>query len=160
MDAASEKRLLELIEIEAIKSLKYRYMRFMMLGEIDAMRDLLTPDVRAEYSDGKYSYDGVEAVLGFLHGTHAEGSGLRSIWQLGHPEIELESDDRATGIWFFTHKTIHKPSGTNIEMASFYRDEYVKQDGRWRIRYTGYRRVLEQSFNSAKDLPSTKIDVG
>ena len=159
MDAATEKRLLDQLEIEDIKTLKYRYMRFMMLGEIEAMRELLTPDVKAEYSDGKYSYDGADAVLDFLRGTHAEGSGLRSIWQLGQPEIELTGPDTATGIWFFTHKTIHKPSGMNIEMASFYRDEYVKQGGVWRIRYTGYRRVLEQSWNT-KDLPSTKIEVG
>ena len=159
MDAATEKRLLDQLEVEEIKTLKYRYMRFMMLGEVEAMRELLTPDVKAEYSDGKYSYDGVESVLEFLRGTHAEGSGLRSIWQLGHPEIEIHADGRATGVWFFTHKTIHKPSGTNIEMASFYRDEYVKQDGRWRIRYTDYRRVLEQHWSN-KDLPSAKIDVG
>ena len=159
MDAATEKRLRDQLEIEDIKTLKYRYMRFMMLGEIDAMRDLLTPDVKAEYSDGKYSYDGADAVLAFLHSTHGPETGLCSLWQLGHPEIELTGPDSATGIWFFTHKTIHKPSGTNIEMASFYRDEYVKRDGAWRIAYTGYQRLLEQNWNSA-DLPSTKIEVG
>ena len=159
MDAATEKRLVDQLEMEDIKTLKHRYMRFMMLGEIESMRDLLTADVKAEYSDGKYSYDGVEAVLDFLRGTHAPESGLRSFWSMGHPEIEITGPGAANGIWFFTHKTLHKPSGMNIEMASFYRDEYVKQDGQWRIQYTGYKRVLEQSWNT-KDLPSTKIDVG
>ena len=159
MDEVSEKRLLDQLEIEDIKTLKYRYMRFMMLGEIEAMRDLLTADVKAEYSDGKYSYDGADAVLEFLRGTHAPDSGLRSIWQLGHPEIEITGPDTANGIWYFQHKTLHKPSGMNIEMASFYRDEYVKQDGRWRIQYTGYHRVLEQNWNT-KDLPTTNIEVG
>ena len=85
MDATTEKRLIDQLEIEDIKTLKHRYMRFMMLGEIESMRDLLTEDVKAEYSDGKYSYDGVEAVLDFLRGTHAPESGLRSIWSMGHP---------------------------------------------------------------------------
>lgn len=159
MDAELEQRLRRQLEIEEIKLLKYRYMRFMMLGEIDAMRDLLTPDVRAEYSDGKYSYDGCEAVLDFLRSTHAPESGLRSIWQLGMPEIEITDPTTATGIWFFTHQTIHKPSGLHIQMASYYRDEYVKPRERWQIRYTGYRRVLEESWNR-KDLPSIEIAVG
>ena len=159
MDAASEKRVLEQLEIEDIKRLKYRYMRCMMLGETEAMRDLLTPDVKAEYSDGKYSYEGADAVLAFLADSHDEGSGLISMWQLGHPEIEITGEASAKGIWYFTHKAIHKPSGTNIEMAAFYHDEYAKQDDGWRIAYTGYRRILDQNWNSA-DLPSTRIEVG
>jgi len=157
MDASDT--LQRLAHVEAIKLLKYRYMRFMMTGEIEAMRDLLTEDVKAEYSDGKYSFDGRDAILEFLRGTHGESTGLRSFWMLGHPEIEILGPDTATGIWFFTHTTIHKPSGANIEMAAFYRDEYVLQDDAWRIRFTGYERLLEQTWNRG-DLPSIEIEVG
>ena len=114
MDSTDEARLLKLLEIEEIKQIKYRYMRYMMLGEIEAMGELFTEDVKAEYSDGKYSFEGKDSLLKFLRGTHAPDSGMRSIWMMGHPEIEITGEDTATGIWFFTHLTINQKEHTNL----------------------------------------------
>jgi hypothetical protein len=48
----------DLVELELIKQLKYKYLRLLDQHEFDEMRDVLTPDVTARYSDGKYSFDG------------------------------------------------------------------------------------------------------
>ena len=51
----------DLVEIELIKQVKYKYLRVLDQHEFDEMRSVLTEDVEARYSDGKYSFDGVEA---------------------------------------------------------------------------------------------------
>ncbi len=50
MDAA------ELIEIEHIRQLKYRYLRFLDQKRWEDMAGLFTEDATAAYSGGKYSH--------------------------------------------------------------------------------------------------------
>ena len=159
MDSANEARVLKLLDIEEIKKLKYRYMRHMMLGDIDAMAELFTDNVKAEYTDGQYSFAGKKALVDFLRNSHAPDSGMRAIWNVGHPEIEFTGEDTATGIWFFRHLTIDQKAGTNLQQAAFYRDGYTKCDGHWLISHTGYQRVLEERW-SRNDTPSLVVEVG
>ena len=65
--------LAQLLEIEAIKQLKYQYLRHVDLKEWDAVAALFTADVVSAYADGKYSYQGREAVVECAHVNLDEG---------------------------------------------------------------------------------------
>ena len=49
----------DLRELEAIKRLKYRYMRSIDQKLWDEMRDCFTPDATTSYSGGKYAFEGL-----------------------------------------------------------------------------------------------------
>jgi hypothetical protein len=40
--------------------------------------------------------------------------------------------------------------------AAFYRDEYVKVNGEWKIKYTGYDRTFEEIWDRG-DTPSLRL---
>ena len=133
----------DLVEIELIKQLKYKYLRLLDQHEFDEMRTVLTPDVEARYSDGKYSFDGVEAVIEFL--TESMGSPqFLSSHACHHPEITLNGDGTASGIWKLEDQVIIGEHDISLRGAAFYEDDYVKTTDGWRIRRTGYRRIFEE----------------
>ena len=49
-------------ETEAIKRLKYRYMRSIDQKLWDEMRSCFTPDATTSYSGGKYAFEGIDAI--------------------------------------------------------------------------------------------------
>ena len=57
---------MDLVEIEAIKRLKYKYMRCLDQKRWDEIAECFTADATAAYSGGKYSYDGRDAIVEFL----------------------------------------------------------------------------------------------
>jgi len=124
-------RLEELAEIEKIKRLKARYFRLMDEKRWDEWAEVFAEDFE-----------------GIVHGPHPElrfhgrddiVSQNRKILATaptvhhGHmPEIEFTSETRAQGIWaMFDY--VELPEFT-LRGHGHYREEYVKQGGRWRIR--------------------------
>ncbi len=133
----------DLVDIELIKQLKYKYLRVLDQHEFDEMRTVLTADVRARYSDGKYSFDGVEAVIDFLKESMGAETFLSS-HSCHHPEITLHGDGTASGIWKLEDQVIIGEYDLFLRGAAFYYDDYVKTDDGWRIAVTGYRRIFEE----------------
>ena len=138
-----------LVETEAIKRLKARYMRGVDTKEWDDLAETFSPDARSVYSDGKFSFDGRDAIIDFLR--EALGStDIATMHQAHTPEIEITSDTPARGIWYFEDVVInsrnvsdHMPAGTVLHGTGIYHDEYVKIDGEWKISLTGYERIFE-----------------
>ena len=153
---ASEPTVAMLWDLEQIKQLKARYFRFIDTKDWESFRDLFTPDCKHWLpADSPKPYATNEEYLQQVPEQLANGVTTHH----GHmPEIELTGPTTAIGIWAL-HDVCTAKGEIVFDGAGYYRDEYVKQDGRWRIRYTGYRRVLEQHWSN-KDLPSAKIDVG
>jgi hypothetical protein len=60
-----------------------------------------------------------------------------------HPEIELTSETTARGTWYLEDTVFFRDADMVLRGAAFYDDVYVKQDGRWKIRSTGYERTFE-----------------
>src|SRR6476661_11040723 len=56
----------DLVEIELIKRLKYRYARCLDLKLWDEIASCFTSDAVAAYSGGGYSFEGREAIIAFL----------------------------------------------------------------------------------------------
>jgi hypothetical protein len=76
----------DLVEHEAIKRLKYKYLRCLDQKLWDEMVGCFTADAVAEYSGGKYSYQGRDAILDFLRRSMGAETFLSS-HRCHHPEI-------------------------------------------------------------------------
>jgi hypothetical protein len=145
----------DLVEIELIKQVKYKYMRCVDQKLWDEIAECFSENATAAYSGGKYAYDGRDAIVAFLRkGMSAET--FHSSHRVHHPEIELTGPDTASAVWALEDTVIDTQWQIIIRGAAFYTDEYVKQDGRWLIQHTGYRRTYEEML-SRKDIPSLKL---
>jgi uncharacterized protein (TIGR02246 family) len=133
----------DLHEIEAIKQLKYRYLRCIDQKQWEELAGCFSADATCSYGDGKFSFQGREAVMKFLVQAMARPTFLSS-HRVHHPEIRLTSPTTATGTWALEDYVIDLDHDLRLHGAAFYADEYVKQGGEWRIRHTGYRRTFEE----------------
>jgi bile-acid 7alpha-dehydratase len=145
----------DLVEHEALKRLKYKYLRCLDQKLWDEMAECLTEDAVAAYSGGKYSYEGRDAILAFLKKSMGAETFLSS-HRCHHPEIELTGPGTATAVWALEDVVIEEKWGITIRGAAFYADEYVKQGGAWRISRTGYKRTYEE-IQSRKDVPGLRL---
>jgi hypothetical protein len=141
-------------DLEAIKRLKYKYMRCIDRKLWDELPDVFVPDATAAYSSGKYAFTGREAILDFLSKSMGSPRFLSS-HTVHHPEIELTSPTTARAQWALEDIVHILDANLTIQGAALYEDEYVKgDDGQWRIQHTGYSRTWEQML--PRD-PGTKL---
>jgi hypothetical protein len=133
----------DLVEIEHIRQLKYRYVRFVDTKRWDDLAELFTVDATASYGGGATERSGRDAIMGFLVGAMEDETILTS-HKVHQPEIALTGPDRATGVWALDDVVILGRLGMTVRGASFYDDRYAKVEGEWRIAHTGYRRVFEE----------------
>ena len=141
---------MDLVVLEEIKRLKYRYLRGVDLKLWDEVADTFTVDATADYGthavggDGK-KFEGRDAILEFL--TASLGNGIITVHHAGQPEIEVDGDT-ATGRWSFTDKVIVPDHKVIIEGAAFYEDTYRRDaDGAWRMSHIGYVRTYESMLS-------------
>ncbi|HVN84188.1 MAG TPA: nuclear transport factor 2 family protein [Candidatus Binatia bacterium] len=139
-------------EIEAIKRLKYKYLRCLDLKLWDELADCFTEDATAAYGDGQYSFAGRDEIMQFLRNA-LDGRTKITSHRVHQPEIDLTSATTATGSWALEDTVIETEMKLTIRGAAFYRDEYVKVGGQWKIRSTGYQRLFEERLSRA-DTPS------
>ena len=135
--------MIDLQEIEAIKRLKYRYMRCLDQKLWDEIATCFTDDVVTSYGDGQYSFEGRDAILEFLKGAMGDPT-FHSFHQVHQPEIDILSPTEARGVWALQDVVIDTKNEVTIRGAAFYEDEYRKVDGEWKIRRTGYKRLFEE----------------
>lgn len=133
----------ELADIEAIKQLKHAYFRLLDSKQFELLGELFTENATTSYESGKYSHTGRDEVVSFLSTSLGDQSIVHE--HLGHhPEITITSPTTAAGMWYL-HDRVMVPS-VDFELGgtAIYTDEYVKVDGAWRIKHTGYVRVYEE----------------
>jgi len=147
--------MLELQEIEAIKRLKYKYMRCIDEKRWDELAECFAENATVSYSGGKYAFAGRDAIMKFLVDSMDRGSFLSS-HRIGQPEIDLTSETTATGIWALEDTVIDTHFEITLRGAAFYRDEYLKIGGQWKIQSTGYERTFEE-IESRKERPGLKL---
>ena len=149
---ALAKQVAKLQDLEEIKLLKYRYFRAMTFGDHETLKETLTEDVVTSYSDGLYVFDDREKLLQFLIDSHDPDARVIAYWMAGMPEITIESETEASGIWAMYHYFYNQGAELVDEMFVYYDDRYRKEEGVWKMSQTGYRRVLNQILNR-KEIP-------
>jgi hypothetical protein len=116
-------------EIEAIKRVKYRYLRALDTKHWDDLADTLTEDIVGDYGSS------LGKTLHFTNSTdlveymrNAMPAGVLTEHRVTHPEITLDDDDEAEGRWYLQDRVI---------------DRYRKTPDGWKICATGYQRTYE-----------------
>src|SRR4029079_17248160 len=133
----------DLVAIELIQRLKYKSIPRLAQKKWDEMADCFTDEAVAEYSGGKYTYEGRDAILGFSRASLASRTFL-SRHRVHHPEIDLTGPTTATGTWALEDVVIDATRDFMLRGAAFYTDAYVKQAGAWQIARTSYLRSYEE----------------
>jgi len=140
-----EARMKRIEDIEAIKRLKYKYFRCLDSKLWDELAECFTEDATTSYSSGKYSFQGKDAIMQFLR--KGLGPTMISMHHGHHPEIEITSDTTAKGVWALQDYVIVTQANISLRGAAFYHDEYVKVNGEWKIKHTGYERIFEEIWD-------------
>jgi hypothetical protein len=156
---------MDLVTLEEIRQVKYKYLRCVDLKLWDEMAEVFTADATVDYGTQVYGEPlklaGRDEIIGFFRARL--GPEILTVHSAGQPEITVDGDE-ATGIWSFEDTVIATEHRVMIKGAAFYHDRYQRgADGRWRISHTGYLRTYEAML-SLDDLPSfrliAKLEVG
>ncbi len=149
---------MDLVALEEIRQVKYRYLRCVDLKLWDEIEDVFTPDASAAYGTRAVgrplNLNGRDEIVGYLRKNL--GPEIITMHRCGQPEITIEGD-KATGTWAFEDTVIAMEYRVLIKGAAFYEDAYERgADGKWRISHTGYQRVYETT-SSLDDTPSLRF---
>ena len=127
-----EKRIQRLEAREAIKELKARYWYCIERKLWNELPDLFTDDVIDYLGDGKIGCQSKKDVVKHLVDLLTPG---RNVHQGHSPIIEFTSDTTATGKWSLNdYNEFDAKAIKGFEGWGSYEDEYVKEDGKWKIK--------------------------
>lgn len=153
MSNATDPALAELVAIEEIKRLKYRYLRYLDGKEWAAFTETLSPGITAKY--GKFVFDNRDDLVAFMR-KHMGRNEFLTEHFAGHPEITVDGDT-AHGLWRLSDTVLIPAENVMMRGSAEYEDEYARdEDGRWRITRTGYERTYEYVVK-LEDLPSFAV---
>lgn len=130
-------RIGRLEDIEAIKQLKARYAQGCdPTHNVEFLMSLFTEDAVFDVGERYGRYEGKAAIRKFLQG--ADGIIPWAIHYVISPVIELAEDaGTARGTWHLWELANMMNTNTGeqeaVWIAGAYHDEFVKQDGQWRI---------------------------
>jgi SnoaL-like domain len=149
---------MDLVTLEEIRQVKYRYLRCVDLKLWDEMSEVFTQDATADYGTHAYGHPlqitGRDEIVAFLRAKL--GPDIITVHSAGQPEITVYGDT-ASGTWSFEDTVIATEHRVVVKGAAFYQDRYERGlDGRWRIAHTGYVRTYE-AMMSLDDLPSFRL---
>ena len=132
-----------LMDLEAIKQLKYAYFRCVDTCNLEELAGLLHEDVAVHFRGGTYEWkfqgrDEYVRNIGMSFSREAVGQ-----HNAHHPEIQLLSDTEATALWYLADNMWILNHNMKTYGTALYWDRYLKVDGNWLIRETNYERVYE-----------------
>jgi len=135
---------LRLEDIELIKQLKHRYMRCLDSADPAGLKATMHPDLSILYIGGSYRFemegrDNVLAALSGMWNKNYAGSHI-----VHHPIDVADDGETAEGIWYLTDYAMNFTLNITTQGAAIYRDKYVKHEGVWVIRHSGYTRLWER----------------
>lgn len=147
--------LQQLSDLEDIRTLKHRYFRGIDTADMDLLGNLFTDDVTVDYRGGTYRVrlSGRGDMMEFLANSFHSGA---VAMHHGHmPEITLNGDDEAEGIWYLEDIFINTEQGYHTIGTAIYRDHYRRENGAWKIARTEYDRVIEVTSPLSPDAKVT-----
>lgn len=136
-----EERITRLEDIEQIRSLQAKYQRCLDTRDFDGLEACFAEDVVSSYGNGSMSFDGRDAVLGFLRDKMSLD--MPSAHLIHGGEIDVRDSCNASAKWYLEDFLLHRKFLVKLHGAAIYDVEYVKRDGRWQIKSIGYKRCFE-----------------
>ncbi|MBA6413452.1 nuclear transport factor 2 family protein [Parahaliea sp. F7430] len=137
------KNIQHLMDIEAIKQLKYAYFRCIDTANLEELAELFHEDVLVHFLGGTYEWK-VNGRQDYVDNIR-ESFNNQSIGHHNghHPEIQVLSETEATGIWYLADHMWMMGHQAHTTGTALYWDRYEKVDGKWLIRETRYERLYE-----------------
>jgi uncharacterized protein (TIGR02246 family) len=124
-------------DIEAIKRVKARYFRCLDTRDWEGWGRVFAADAVLEVPEADVVEHGRDAIVASVS---AALTGATTVHHGHMPEIELTGPDTARGIWAMFDYVEWPPSdsGERIGLRGYghYHEEYVREDGEWRIART------------------------
>ena len=139
---------IDLASIEAIKQVKYRYLRALDTKHWDAFAETLAEDITADYGASMgiaHQFNDRAAVVDFMRSSLP--ANVLSEHRVSHPEISLTGPDSASGIWYLQDRVIMPDYDLMLIGAAFYHDRYTRTADGWKISATGYERTYEATMS-------------
>ncbi len=136
-------------DIEAIKQVKYRYLRALDTKHWDDFADTLSDDVIGDYGSSvgeELHFTNRVELVNYMR--KALGPAVITEHRVTHPEITV-AGDTASGNWYLQDRVIVADFNFMLIGAAFYRDQYRRTDEGWKISATGYERTYEATMSLA-----------
>ncbi len=134
-------------DVEAIKLLKYRYLRALDTKHWDDFADTLTDDVIGDYGSSigeELQFTNRVDLVNYMR--RSLGPAVITEHRVTHPEIAVAGDE-ASGNWYLQDRVIVADLNFMLIGAAFYRDSYRRTDDGWKISATGYDRTYEATMS-------------
>ncbi|MGF6604074.1 hypothetical protein P3T23_008829 [Paraburkholderia sp. GAS448] len=132
-------------DIEEIKQLKAKYIRYGDTQQWEEFRRLFTEDFVGVFDIiPRASIEGANSVTiegrdQFVEGMAGLLKGVRTVHQALLPEITLTSPTTAEGVWAM-HDWVQMPT-SEFKGWGHYHERYLKVDGVWKIKYSRTTRL-------------------
>jgi len=138
-----DRRLQVLEDIEEIKKLKYRYCYAVDQFQTDDLIKLFTSEAVADYNEfGKYA--GTDEIEKFFKEI-VPAKMTFFVHMASNPIIDIIDNENATGVWYGdVPGTI---DGEARWMCGKYKEEYVKENGTWKIKTLNFVWFYETPFD-------------
>ena len=132
-----------LMDMEAIKQLKYAYFRCVDTANLEELATLFHDDVTVHFVGGSYEWN-VQGKQDYVNNISMSFS-TEAVGQHNahHPEIQMLSDTEATAIWYLADNMWILNHNAKTYGTAIYWDRYLKVDGKWLIKDTRYERLYE-----------------
>ena len=150
------KHMADLETIEAIKRVKYRYLRALDTKHWDDFAETLTEDIVGEYgsSMGKeHRFTNRADLVEFMRASMP--ANVITEHRVTHPEITLVDENEAEGTWYLQDRVIVPEFNFLLFGAAFYHDRYRKTEDGWRICATWY----ERTYDATQSLEGTNFKI-
>lgn len=132
---------------EAIKNVKYRYLRALDTKNWDAFADTLTEDIVGDYGSSmgsEHHFTDRDELVAFMR--ESLGANVISEHRVSHPEIEVDGDE-ARATWYLQDRVIVADFNFMLIGAAFYHDRYRRTPDGWKISATSYERTYEATMS-------------
>jgi hypothetical protein len=153
-----------LVAIESIKRLKAQYCRLLDAKDWAAWRDLFSDDFVSDIAGaGGSVFASADDFVAYTRRAIGKPSQL-TVHQVHNPEIVIESETTAQGVWALNDVVRMVPAVT-LKGYGHYHESYAKYEGTWRITSLKLTRLREDvatpvlTFCNAKRLRAAAMAV-